>query len=422
MLVLPIISSIEFSVKTEFGQGETLIAKVSGNFLEPILKDNIIFYRGHVAIPMVFDSTKVQDDYYIYAVLPQKNANYSLLIKDVKYLRGSETIEGDLTKNFTITDKIADFNVNPGFVVTKGDFFLTLQNMQDKQISVNIKTSSSQTSEESTGFFQALFGSSSGLETNETSLTLKSGELKKINFKTNDFNKTAFKTIELSSENSKYEIPVYVIINQSVSIEEGRFKFSPVGLDFSMSTDSNITKIINIQNTGKKELNNISLELSDSLKSYFLLSRNEVDKLEGESSKKVGILVSSLQDEKTLQGEITAKIGDETFYLPITAKFLKDYLPLPGENESSGDFLFKTCLELNGKICKQNETCTGEKIEANSPNCCNGECKEQGSGSYTQIIGWCLLVLVVIAAYWFYSKKYKGVKSIVDLSKIGEKK
>ena len=35
LLLLPIISSVEFDMKQVFDQGETLIARVSGNFLEP---------------------------------------------------------------------------------------------------------------------------------------------------------------------------------------------------------------------------------------------------------------------------------------------------------------------------------------------------------------------------------------------------
>ncbi len=52
ILILPAISAIEFDMKAEFAQGETLMAKVSGNFIEPIINENIFLYRGHIRVPL----------------------------------------------------------------------------------------------------------------------------------------------------------------------------------------------------------------------------------------------------------------------------------------------------------------------------------------------------------------------------------
>lgn len=72
LLILPIISAVEFDMKTELSRGETLMAKVSGNFVEPVLKENIFFYRGHVRIPMEYGIAKIDEEYYIYALLGTK--------------------------------------------------------------------------------------------------------------------------------------------------------------------------------------------------------------------------------------------------------------------------------------------------------------------------------------------------------------
>ena len=83
LLLLPLISAVEFELKTNFSQGETLIAKVSGYFLEPILKENIFFYRGHVRIPMEYDVAEIGEEFYIYALLSDKSPNnYSIVIKN----------------------------------------------------------------------------------------------------------------------------------------------------------------------------------------------------------------------------------------------------------------------------------------------------------------------------------------------------
>ncbi len=60
IFIIPIISAVEFEMNTEFDQGETLLAKISGNFLEPITAENVFFHRGHVRIPMVYDVKEIE--------------------------------------------------------------------------------------------------------------------------------------------------------------------------------------------------------------------------------------------------------------------------------------------------------------------------------------------------------------------------
>jgi len=136
--LLPIISAVEFDMKTEFSMGETLIAKVSGNFLEPVLKEDIFFYRGHVKIPMQFDVAKIHDNFYIYAQLLDKYpANYSIVIKNAMYMEAGKINEQDIVKNFSIINSTADFSINPGFIITQQDFFIKVQNLQDSKITIN---------------------------------------------------------------------------------------------------------------------------------------------------------------------------------------------------------------------------------------------------------------------------------------------
>ena len=52
LLILPLMTAVEVNMNTEFAQGETLMAKISGNFLEQVEKENILFYRDHVRIPL----------------------------------------------------------------------------------------------------------------------------------------------------------------------------------------------------------------------------------------------------------------------------------------------------------------------------------------------------------------------------------
>ncbi|MFC1710707.1 hypothetical protein ACFLZJ_00930 [Nanoarchaeota archaeon] len=196
LLTLPIIFAASIEMDTEFDQGETLIAKVSANFVTPISEDNIAFYRGHVKIPMVYDFGKLDNTYYIYAQLLGKTENnYSLKIEDATYFTGATTSDEDIVKDFIITNKTADFSVNPGFVSTEIDFSLEIQNLQESDITVDIS--------------------------DKDPVTLSSGEIKNINFNLNELtNETELITIELSSSNMIYSVPAYLTISDSTSPDD----------------------------------------------------------------------------------------------------------------------------------------------------------------------------------------------------------
>ena len=91
------ISAVEFDMKDEFSQGETLMAKVSGNFLLPLQKSNVFFYREHVRVPVEYGVRKIDEDYYIYGVLVGKEPhNYSIALEGVRYMRGGEMSEEEI--------------------------------------------------------------------------------------------------------------------------------------------------------------------------------------------------------------------------------------------------------------------------------------------------------------------------------------
>lgn len=411
LLLLPIISAIEFNMNDNFSQGETLIAKVSGNFFEPISNDNIVFYRGHVRTSIIPFVTKINNKYYIYAqLIDKKPNNYSLVIENAKYYQGSRIIEEDITKNFSINENIADFSIDKGFVITDKDFFIEVKNLQDYEITINIGAVNSNKSE---GFFASLFGGKK-ISGNSNSITLDSGESKKINFKIKDFNQSNI--IKLSTGNLKYEIPVYVFLKGQKE-KQKNFRFEPSEINFSMVINSNKTGIIYLRNIGEAEIENISLRISDSLLPYISLSINKIDKLDKNSSKKIEFNISSDIEEKLIEGQITAKTSDKELYAyaSVFLNFLRDYLPPKSEENFS---VSQTCSELNGTICNSNQKCSKETEYADDGVCCLGTCQSEKKSSTGEIIGWLLLVVIVGFVIWFYLKKYKKVESVNDLMKI----
>ena len=404
LAVLPVMSAVEFDMKTDFNQGETLMARISGNFVEPILKENIFFYRGHVRISINPYIAKINDEFYIYASLLGKEANnYSISIEDVKYMIGSKVSEENIVKNFSITSEVADFYAEQGFVVTNEDFFIKVQNLKDTQITININTNSGNLSNNS-------FVSLSDEIQYENQITLKSGEIKKINFNVEKITNSQFKIISLFSDSTSYKIPAYIFTSEEISDKKQQdFEFDPRELNINMSTDSEKTRIIYLFNTGKENLENIFLSVSDSLKDYISFSIEEIDELDENSSIKLEINIVSDSEEKNLEGQIIAETKNKTVYSAIFLNFVKNYIPLEGFDEEIPRTT-KTCEERNGLICRDNEECTGEIIYAKDGVCCLETCEEIKESSMGQIIGWTLLAGIIVFLIWFFKTKYKKAK------------
>ncbi len=420
--LLPVISAVEFDMKSNFGKGETLIAKISGNFVEPPLKENIFFYRGHVQVPMEFDLGKIDGDYYIYAQLPENSEDYSIEMQKVKYYSGTKIVDDNIIKNFTISNATADFSIEPGFIITNKDFSIELQNLQESKITIYLN---SQTiSGSSKGFFSSLFGTKEIQNNSDTSFTLKSGEIKSVNFETASITENSLKTIKFNSENLVYEIPVYVIKNTSEPTQIGEFRIEPSRINLSLATDSETTRFFYIHNTGKEIINNITINLSESLEPYCTILENEIEKLDVNESAKIEIEISSDSEEQIIEGQLKVKAEPElSAYSSLTFNFIKDFVP-SNENEIYVPETTETCVELNGTICGETQECDSDEVFAKDATCCLSNCTDESTNNSTgKIIGGAIIGIVLIFIIWFYKKKYKGTeKRKVDFLGIGEGK
>ena len=197
IFLLPIFSAVEINMNSNFSKGETFLAKVSGNFLEPLYKEDIFFYRqGHIKVPMEYNILQIDNDYYIYALLTNKLADdYTFSIEGATYMQGDRVSQDKITKNFVILNKTADFSVNPGFILTATDFVIKIQNLQNKNISVRIFLNSTNL------FVENL---------HSNILNLKPDEIVEVKFGLG--NETLFKPIIFSTENQSYSLPVYAFV------------------------------------------------------------------------------------------------------------------------------------------------------------------------------------------------------------------
>lgn len=429
LAMIPMLSAVEVNMKTNFSTGETLMAKVSGNFINPILKENVAFYRGHVKIPINFDVTEIEDEFYIYAQLIDKTpGNYSLSVENVKHMKGTQVSEEDIVAEFAINNNQADFTVNPGFVVTDDDFIIDVQNLQDYKIDISINageiTTPVNTGEQ--GFFASLFGDPVVEEnTPVTSVSVKSGEIKKIKFHVENFQKSTFKNIEIKSNNLNYQIPIYIIVNKTIEEKKEReIKFDIEGLNISLPTNSNSTRAIYVKNTGKTTLYNITLFVSDSLKNYVFLSTEKIDELKEGSNAKIEITFYSESDEDIISGSIKANESELVYsYFYLVLNFIEDYIPL----NNSGDEVIildvsKSCSEMGGNVCTDTQKCEGVEKNAKDELCCVGTCKKIETSSTGKIIGWVIVIIIFLFLGWMIKKNYKKKSKEVNLLETGKGK
>lgn len=402
-LISPLISAVDFEMNTGFDQGETLLAKISGNFIEPLTKSNVFFYRGHVRIPMAYDMIEMNDEFYLYALLTGKGSgNYSVVLEDVKYMKGAGVSEEDIVKEFTITEGTALFSVNPGFVETFEDFSIEIQNLQESKITVEITTG-----------FNNIVGNST---------ELKSGEIKDIEFDLIEDSPPTTETVIFTSGNLTYEIPVFITINTTREDKKNKeFRFEPSVLDVSMATDSNAKRIIYLANTGEADLENIFLSISPLLEPYISLSTDEIDSLEANTSEKIELFFLSDIEEVIIEGEITATTENLTTSSIIILNFIADFIPIDEEADIEVRSTL-ACSEEGGTICAENEECSEDIIYAKDDICCLATCEEIKTSSTGKVVGWLIVIVIIGFLIWFFKTKYFGVKRSVNLLKIARGK
>lgn len=387
------------STTLSFHIGETMILKFSENFIQFPSKEDVYFYRGHVRIPIEYDSAAINNDFYIYAqLLGKASGNYSVLIKDAEYFEKVEQVTKDIETNFSIIDSIADFSLSQGFIITDKDFSIEIKNLADEETLVNINTI---------------------LESSDA-VTLEQGEKKEIDFSVKGILYPTFETIILSSANQIYNIPIYIFKGPEEQQEEKEkvFYFDTPYFNISMPTNSSMMRIAYLKNEGDL-LENITLSVSNSLEEYVFLSVEKIEYLEKNDSVKIIINISSDNEEKIIHGQVKAKDSSGVYaYLGLSLNFIQGYVPTEKENEEI-PVVSENCFERLGKICPKEEICNGTILRASDGLCCLDECVKEDKDSTGKVIGWLLVGVVAVFLLLFFLR-YKKTKRNVDL--LGKKK
>lgn len=415
LLVMPLLSAIEFEMQDSFGREGVLIAKISGQFVQPPLRENIVLYRGHVRTAIDAQISKIDDDYYLFAPLAGKEPrNYTLTIEDVAYMKGSIKVTEDLSKNFTIAEEYASFIIDPGFIVTKEPFLITLDNLEDEEVIIEMEITT-------------LNGDEGGIKNYEEDviheLSIKPGA-EEFKFELDFLPGPTSKLMSFTYDNLTYEIPVSLYVDeQSQQSQTFAFDIQPQELELTMPTHDSLSRLIYIYNTGTGTLNDVQVKISDSLKPYVTLSEDRFSQILPNSNANLNMsVVSGATNSIGGKLEVTTEEGVYND-IRISIRFREGYEPSP---EESGEEVTtdENCESsaIGGKICLNNQDCDGEEIYAKNGLCCIGVCKTRPSGAVWKWIGWSLLVVLILGGIWFYFKKYRGTKKPVDLLKFVRKK
>ena len=391
-LVIPLISAVEINIKSSYAQGETLIAKISGSFIDTIKEDNIFFYEDYVRVPIEYDILKLEDEYYIYALLPQAEKNYTLSIEDVTYYQGIKIVEDDIKVNFSTISELADFSINPGVISASESFSIMVQNLQDSRKTITLDYNGG-----------------------KTDFSLRSGEKKTINFNIENVYEDNLKKMIFSTDKTSYEIPVYLFTNaQQPEVGKKGLKFEIVNPEITMSTNSEKNKIIYIKNTGEEDLKNILIYITPELGPYINLSTEKILELKKNSSEKIEFLINSKDKQDYIGGEVKAEIEGEIYATGfLYLNFISDYIPIENENDGGEIIIPKTCEELGGVICddEKKEICEGEEVDSFEGDCCLSKiCKKKPGSNTNMIIGWGIVIVIVLFLAWFFFKKYLGAR------------
>jgi hypothetical protein len=485
LFILSFVSSAAIDVKPTYDKGETLISKISGNFVDPILEENVYFYRGYVRIPMDYDVAKVNGTYYLVASLLGKTENnYSIAIKDVRHYEFGQISSEDITGNFSITSSIADFYIVPGFIVSSGDFSMEVYSLSNSEININVEPFS-------------------GITSND--LVLGPSEASIAIFSTSSLQQSSFGILKLSTSNTEYEVPASISKTSASGpycgdgkIDSGEqcdgtnwssvedcsdFGFDSGNLSCNSpgSTNECTFDIHNCVNVSAPECNlnsdclsgyeckndecvkkQVECEEDRDCDDDEICSKNEC--VPDDSECKYDRDCDSW--EECTGGECVLKNNNECLYdedcAPSDFCLYGSCVPqnqnqcdkdgdcednqecisnvCADKNECDSDrdcptgekcssqgqcidaIVQQTCTELQGVICARDQLCDGNATTIQSNVCCIGSCKKSSSGSSSKTIGWLLIGILVLALAFFYIK-YKRTKRIApDFSKVGLKR
>jgi len=379
------VTAISSDLKASYDRGETMIGEISGEILENIKPEQVEFKRNHIAVPVKYDIKKIADKYYIWAIAPINQNNYSLVINRVSTMVNGKVEQIDFVHNFSVSGNLTDYSVEPGFILTKDDFNIAVQLNDDLEKSIDIDFPE------------------------QRSFMLKPGK-NIIKFSISGIKESEFRRINVG----KYSMPAYLIYsyknetvnNQTIGM---KFRTEPNAIVSTIFVEEKIIYPFNIINFGDEKIENIILTYN---KELFSLSEENIS-LESQEVKEINLSIVAQINADLKKTGINEKIrvvsGSNILELPIVIRFTEN------KNESNTPYLnggkSYYCSELKGIVCLAGEKCDGNIEGSIDGNCCVGKCSIEKKGlSWISYLISFFIILIIIYLFVKY-KKAKPDKS-----------
>jgi hypothetical protein len=387
VLLLPTVLAIEVNLKPEYRPGETLLAEISGNFIDNLQPKNIFFYSGRIYVPMIYDIVKAQDRYYLYAILPNKERNYTLIIKNAHFFDAGQERLQDLKFNFSVSGNLSLFAVNPGFIVTNKDFTIRIES---KVKTINLIAEFLNTTQKH---------------------EIGMGRTKTLSFSIADVYKSTIEDLILKSEDTSYRIPIIIFTSKNASEEEiemsEKLRFSKPSFEFSILKDQEFEFQVTLMNTGQENISEIIVVMESDGKETEI---EEIKMLEAGDSRVITITTTS-DELGEREDKIFARSENFTAETLVLLTTVENQEKL--KNLTITDITEeKSCSELGGEKCMGNKVCEGTTKYASNGLCCIGMCEEQKKISIWKIIILMLIILILAAIGFFVFKKMQARRQL----------
>jgi len=399
LLIVPTVLAISTDLKESYNAEETVVIQISGNILENIEKTRVDFRRGHVSVPLEFDIKNIEGKYYLWFIAPKNENNYSLILENVVTTVDGKVEEIDFIQNFSVSGNGVDYNINPGFIVAKEDFSISLFSFADNDIEVPI----------------------SYLEENTALINPGKNELK-FSIK-NAVGKQLF-DIKIGN----YVIPALIFgEEESAKAKENlpNLRFRPRLIQSTILSGTK-GEVYPFEILSEQE-GIITFEF-DYNENIFLIS--PLKNLEIRNGKIIEFNITLKNPPREdIREIIYARYGNKFIALPVNINITKseESVVTPYLESDFNEISLYYCSELKGLQCSAGETCNGDLEQSLDGSCCVGVCEEEDSAfNWETAVGWTLAIVVIVIIVFVFVKyrktKFSGEKDFSNRVKSAEDK
>ncbi len=421
LFLLASVSALGSDIHASYSPKETLIIKISGEIVEPIESDQVIFKRNNIFVPVEYDVQRLGETWYVWAIAPEITGNYTFILDNIVSASGNGVKQEDYQKGFQVTGNLSDYNIDPGFILSDEDFSIDVNVLAAEAQTISISFSSSE---------------EKILQPGTTSL----------DFFISDASYTGLHTISIG----KYQVPSYLIvagmdqINQTVNTTNSSNTNATNSTSQNTTLSTNMTgNTTNISTTVDSDILSVEpsyiqrlLHKEAKSSTYSFIVRNPTltnykdieiiyngslfDIEEDEFNLKAGenytfTLILGKYPGYDLRERVYINTTNVTLEIPFFVRYtenVSDVAIFYGEldqNASNGIKRKTTyfCSELGGVVCSTSSSCSGEALNSKEGSCCLGICQQPESGGYGWV-GWIIGAIAVLAVIYLYMRYKKA--------------